>query len=66
MIKYRVEARSATIGETALDNNSTAHDAKSAEAQADIWAQHMNQVMWRGQTDWVPHVTEHNEKQSWE
>jgi hypothetical protein len=66
MIKYRVEARSAALGETALDNNATAQDATSAHAQADCWAQHMRQVMWRGQADWQPHVTQYQEKQSWE
>jgi len=66
MIKYKVEARSANLGETALDNNSTAYDMTSANAQADIWAQHMRQVGWRGAYDWQPHVTTDNEPQAWE
>jgi hypothetical protein len=66
MIKYKIEAHSASLAETALNNNATATDEKMAEAQADIWAQHMRQVGWRGVYDWLPHVTVYTEKQSWE
>lgn len=66
MIKYIVEARSASMGETALDANATAKNQLDAEAQADCWAQNMNIAVWRGVRDWQPHVRVENEPQAWE
>jgi hypothetical protein len=66
MIKYIVEARSASMGETALDANSTAKNQHDADRQADIWAQNMNLCVWRGVRDWQPHVRVVEEAQPWE
>jgi len=66
MIKYIVEARSASLGETALDANATATHEKDALAQADCWAQNMNMCVWRGVRDWQPHVRIIEEAQPWE
>jgi hypothetical protein len=66
MIKYIVEARSASMGETALDANSTAKNQHDADRQADIWAQNMNLCVWRGVRDWQPHVRVIEEAQPWE
>ena len=66
MIKYIVEARSASMGETALDANATAKNQLDAEAQADCWAQNMNMSAWRGARDWQPHVRVVEEAQPWE
>jgi hypothetical protein len=66
MIKYIVEARSASTGQVALDANSTAKNQRDAEAQADCWAQNMNIAVWHGARDWQPHVRVENEPQAWE
>jgi hypothetical protein len=66
MIKYIVEARSATLGEVALDGNATARNQHDADRQADIWAQNMNLCVWRGVRDWEPHVRVVEEAQPWE
>jgi hypothetical protein len=66
MIKYIVEARSPSLGETALDANATATHQRDADAQADIWAQNMNMAVWRGVRDWQPHVRVIEEAQHWE
>lgn len=66
MIKYIVEARSASTGQVALDANSTARNPHDAERQADIWAQNMNVAAWHGARDWQPHVRTVEERQPWE
>jgi hypothetical protein len=66
MIKYIIEARSPSMGETALDANATATNAHDAERQADCWAQNMRMCAWRGARDWVPHVRVVEEAQPWE
>ena len=66
MIKYIVEARSASTGQVALDANSTAKNQRDAEAQADIWAQNMRIAAWHGARDWQPHVRVVEEAQPWE